>query len=292
MAWIQLQFKANADKVERLSDELNEAGAAAVTLLDAADQPLFEPSPGDTPLWSQTYVDALFPEGVDLAAILQQLKQRWAPDPLPPLRSKVVADQDWERAWMDHFKPLCFGSRLWICPSWLPVPDPEAVNILLDPGLAFGTGTHPTTALCLEWLTRAALGQAQITDYGCGSGILAIAALKLGAAHAWAVDHDPQALLATQTNAAHNEVASQLRTASPSEFSETDADVLLANILADPLLALAPRFARLVRPGGWIALSGITEDQTQQLIQACNPWFSFAVPVAKEGWVLLTGRRH
>lgn len=292
MAWIQLQFKANANKVERLSDELNEVGAAAVTLLDAADQPLFEPSPGDAPLWSQTYVDALFPEEVDLAAILQQLKQRWAPDSLPPLHSRIVADQDWERAWMAHFKPLCFGSRLWICPSWLPVPDPEAVTILLDPGLAFGTGTHPTTALCLEWLTRTALDQAQVIDYGCGSGILAIAALNLGAARAWAVDHDPQALLATRANGVRNQVAFNLQAVSPAEFSETDTDVLLANILADPLLELAPRFAGLVRPGGRLALSGITEDQVNRLLQAYNHWFSFEVPVVREGWVLLTGCRR
>jgi ribosomal protein L11 methyltransferase len=193
---------------------------------------------------------------------------------------------------MERFKPLCFGPRLWICPSWLPIPDPEAVNILLDPGLAFGTGTHPTTALCLEWLANTNLNQAQIIDYGCGSGILAIAALKLGAAGAIAVDHDPQALLAARENATRNAVAPYLQTLSPSELTETRADFLIANILADPLLELAPCFARLVSPGGRLALSGITQDQVQQLAQAYNYWFTFDIPAVRENWALLTGYRH
>lgn len=292
MAWIQLQFKVDSDKVESLSEALSEIGAIAITLLDAADQPLFESSPGETSLWPQTYVNALFQEEVNLTAILQQLKQHWDPEPLPPVRSKLVADQDWERAWMEHFKPLRFGSRLWICPSWLPIPEPEAVTILLDPGLAFGTGTHPTTALCLEWLANAALNQTQVIDYGCGSGILAIAALKLGAARVWAVDHDPQALLATRANAIRNGAISNLCILPPSELGDTGTDLLVANILADPLLGLVSCFAKLVRPGGWLALSGITEAQSQQLVQAYNGWFSFESPIANEGWVLLTGCRR
>jgi ribosomal protein L11 methyltransferase len=292
MAWIELQFEVNAGKAECLSNQLSEVGAAAVTLLDAADQPLFEPPPGGTPLWSQTRISALFPAGTNLNTLLQELRQAWAPTSLPPHRCEILADQDWERVWMERFKPLCFGPRLWICPSWLPIPDPEAVNILLDPGLAFGTGTHPTTALCLEWLANTNLNQAQIIDYGCGSGILAIAALKLGAAGAIAVDHDPQALLAARENATRNAVAPYLQTLSPSELTETRADFLIANILADPLLELAPCFARLVSPGGRLALSGITQDQVQQLAQAYNYWFTFDIPAVRENWALLTGYRH
>ncbi|ADE16585.1 ribosomal protein L11 methyltransferase [Nitrosococcus halophilus Nc 4] len=292
MAWIQLYFEVNADKVEHLSNQLSEIGAAAVTLLDAADQPLLEPPPGDTPLWTQTRVSALFPVGTDLDALLEGLRQDWAPGTFPSHRWEILADQDWERAWMTHFKPMQFGSRLWICPSWLPPPDPTAVNILLDPGLAFGTGTHPTTALCLEWLANTNLSQAQVIDYGCGSGILAIAALKLGAAAAFAVDYDPQALMATRENAACNGVASQLQALSPSELAETQADFLVANILAGPLQELAPCFAKLVHPGARLALSGITSEQVQPLIQAYHHWFTFDVPVVRENWALLAGYRH
>jgi ribosomal protein L11 methyltransferase len=292
MAWIELQFEVNADEAERLSNQLSEVGAAAVTLLDAANQPLFEPPPGDTPLWSQTRIRALFPAETDLNALLQELRQARAPTPLPPHQCEILVDQNWEQIWMEHFKPLRFGSRLWICPSWLPIPDPEAVNILLDPGLAFGTGTHPTTALCLEWLANTNLNQAQIIDYGCGSGILAIAALKLGAANAIAIDYDPQALLATQENAARNAVASHLQTFLPSEIAETKVNFLIANILANPLLELAPYFSRLVCSGGHLALSGITQDQAQQLTQAYNYWFTFEAPIIRENWALLTGYRH
>lgn len=293
MTWIELQFEINADQVERLSNQLNEAGAVAVTLLDAAAQPLFEPPPGEAPLWSQTRVNALFPaEETDLNTLLQALRQGWNPESLPPHRCEILVDQDWERVWMERFKPLRFGTQLWVCPTWLPIPDPQAVNILLDPGLAFGTGTHPTTALCLEWLANANLNQVQIIDYGCGSGILAIAALKLGAASAIAIDHDPQALLATRENAIRNAVTSRLQTLSPSELAKTKAKFLIANILADPLVELAPCLARLVDSGGYLALSGITPDQVQQLIQAYNDWFTFDAPIVRENWALLTGSRH
>jgi len=292
MAWIQLQFEANADQVEPLSNKLAELGASAVTLLDAADQPLFEPLPGDTPLWSRTRIQALFPAGTDLNPIVEQLKQRDALLLPPTYHNEILPDQEWERAWMERFKPLCFGSRLWICPSWLPIPDPKAINILMDPGLAFGTGTHPTTALCLEWLSHAPLNQTQVIDYGCGSGILAIAALKLGAAHVFAIDHDAQALLATQENAARNAVSSQLHTLSSSEGLEFQADCLIANILASTLLELAPRLACLVRTGGQLALSGITPDQIQTLKLSYNRWFSLDDPIIRDNWVLLAGYRH
>ncbi|ADJ28816.1 50S ribosomal protein L11 methyltransferase [Nitrosococcus watsonii] len=291
-SWIQLQLEVNADHVERLSNQLSEAGAVAVTLLDATDQPLFEPPPGETPLWSRTRVSALFPMAADPDALLQELKQSWTPDSFPSHHWEILADQNWERVWMDRFKPLRFGSQLWVCPSWLPPPEPEAVNLFLDPGLAFGTGTHPTTALCLEWLANANLNQALIIDYGCGSGILAIAALKLGATAAVAVDHDPQALLATRENAARNGVISQLQVSSPSELTEIKAGFLVANILAEPLLKLAPLFARLTYPNAYLVLSGITSDQIQQILQTYHDWFTFGTPIIKENWVLLAGHRR
>jgi ribosomal protein L11 methyltransferase len=293
MAWVQLQFEVNAEQVERFSNILTALGAAAVTLLDAADQPLFEPPPGDTPLWPRTCINALFPATTNGKALLTQLTQLWAPEPLPPHRSEIVADQDWERAWMERFKPLCFGSRLWICPSWLPTPDPKAINILLDPGLAFGTGTHPTTALCLEWLTQTQLHRTQVIDYGCGSGILGIAALKLGAACVFAIDHDPQALLAARANATRNAVTAQFHTlSSPESLGEHQTDILVANILAAPLRTLAPRFADLLRSGGQLALSGITLDQIEALTTVYKRWFNLEISAIRENWALLAGYRR
>ncbi|BAW79499.1 50S ribosomal protein L11 methyltransferase [Candidatus Nitrosoglobus terrae] len=292
MAWIEIQFEINANEVDQLSNHLSELGAAAVTLLDAADQPLYEPPLGDTPLWPKTCVSALFPVEIDLNALLSKLSSTWSPtDPLTH-QYRILADQNWERIGMEHFKPLYFGSRLWVCPSWLPVPDPNAINILLDPGLAFGTGTHPTTALCLEWLANARLDQARLIDYGCGSGILAIAALKLGASSVIAIDHDPQALVATQENAARNAITSRLQTLLPSELTAIKIDFLISNILANPLLELAPHFAKLVCSSGYLALSGITQDQIPQLIEVYSNWFIFETPMIKENWGLLIGHRH
>ncbi|MEW6692942.1 MAG: 50S ribosomal protein L11 methyltransferase, partial [Pseudomonadota bacterium] len=205
-----------------------------------------------------------------------------------------VEDQDWERAWMDQFQPLRFGEKLWIVPSWIEAPDAEAVNILLDPGLAFGTGTHPTTALCLEWLDGADMAGKTVLDYGCGSGILAIAALKLGATDAWGIDIDPQALTATRDNAARNGIeASRLHTGLPGALPK-DAlfDVLLANILMGPLIELAPTLTGHVRPGGRLVLSGLLGEQAEEVMAAYAADFDFDPPALKEGWARLTALRR
>lgn len=291
MPWLQLILETDADSAPALSDLLSEAGALAVTLEDDADQPLYEPPPGATPLWRATRVVGLFEQESDVEQIVAAIAAAWAPRELPPWRVERVEDREWSREWMDSFRPMQFGRRLWIVPSWSEAPESEAVNILLDPGLAFGTGTHPTTRLCLEWLDQHAPADAQVVDYGCGSGILAIAAAKLGACQVWAVDNDPQALLATRENAARNEVVERILTALPDQMPESRNDVLIANILAEPLIALALRFAFLVRPGGQLVLSGILPEQAEPVLSAYLDWFDMAPAFECDGWVRLEGRR-
>ncbi len=292
MPWLQITIETQQDQAERLAEVLHDAGAAAVTLQDAADQPLFQLEPGDSPLWVNTHVIGLFAADGDAAAILARLQSDAAQT--TPLRATVtlLPDQDWERAWMDQFHPLRFGNRLWVCPRWHTPPDPAAVNVMLDPGLAFGTGTHATTALCLEWLDGEDLADQTVIDFGCGSGILAIAAAKLGAAEVWAVDHDPQALLATRDNAAVNGVETAITVCSAENLTATHADVVLANILAAPLISLAPRFARLLPPGGRVVLSGILAEQAEEVLENYRAWFTMAPITVREGWVRAHGRRN
>jgi len=289
MPWLQLTFYSTKDSAEALADLLSEAGAAAVTMQDAADQPLYEPPPGATPLWQLTNVVGLFDEGVDAEAIVAGLRAQWSGE-FPDYRSETLADQDWERAWMDDFKPMQFGRRLWIVPSWHDAPDADAVNILLDPGLAFGTGTHPTTRLCLEWLDAQDLQGRTVIDYGCGSGILALAAALLGAESVLGVDNDPQALVATLDNAARNGVSIQVYL--PKEAPQTPADILVANILAGPLIELAPQLAALVKAGGAIALSGILPEQAEAVSNAYSGWFEMQPPVEHDGWIRLEGNKR
>jgi ribosomal protein L11 methyltransferase len=242
-------------------------------------------------------VTGLFAAEHDLAETLRLLAEgqraAFAGDgPLPEFRAEILEDKDWERAWMEHYQPMRFGQRLWVCPSWREPPEPDAVNLLLDPGLAFGTGTHPTTALCLEWLEGQALNAVQVIDYGCGSGILGIAALLLGAHHVMAVDIDPQALTATADNLARNRLPSErLSTYLPLNAPKRQADVLLANILAGPLCELAPTLAERVRPGGRILLSGLLSQQADQLISTYSRWFAMDAPAEREGWIRLSGTR-
>jgi ribosomal protein L11 methyltransferase len=291
MAWKQLLLDTDAVAAPRLEDALLEIGAAAVTLLDRADQPLLEPAPGERPLWREIRVCALFDLGLDSATIIAALRQV-LDGALPDHRWQALEDQDWERAWMDDFQPQRFGERLWVCPSWCPPPQPGAVNLLLDPGLAFGTGTHPTTALCLEWLDAQPLAGATVLDYGCGSGILAIAALLLGAEHAVAVDHDPQALQATRDNAERNGIAAERLAVIRPDQLEANAtfDVLVANILAAPLIQLAPVLWPHLRDGGRFALSGILATQAGEVAAA---WRSGELDpiVQREDWVRISGSR-
>jgi ribosomal protein L11 methyltransferase len=294
MTWLQLRLDTRPDQVETLEDLLLATGAVAVTMEDNADQPVLEPGVGETPLWGQTRLTGLYPADTPMAAVL-------AAFPAELLRQanqrvEILEDKDWEREWMQHYRPMPFGRRLWVCPSWLEPPDPNAVNLLLDPGLAFGTGTHPTTALCLAELDGMDLVECRVVDYGCGSGILAVAALKLGARAALGVDNDPQALVATRNNAGRNGIpAAALEVALPGAYDQRawqrDADTVIANILAGPLVELADTLLDFLKPGGTLLLSGLLASQAQPLCSAYAGRITLTVASEKDGWVCLRGTR-
>ena len=289
MAWFQARFTTQQPSAESLSDLLMELGAASVTFEDAEDQPLLEPPPGATPLWDQVVVVGLFDDALDRTLIQQQILQQIPQDAAATLTLAPLEEQDWVRAWMDDFHPMQFGERLWIVPSWSDPVDSDGVNILLDPGLAFGTGTHPTTALCLQWLDAHPPQGKRVIDYGCGSGILAIAAAKLGATQVDGVDLDPQALIATQDNAEKNQITT-INSFLPDKFPKAaKADLLLANILAGPLEELAPMLSNHVISGGAIVLSGILRDQAEAVSRAYSHWFEMEPATLQEEWVRLSG---
>ncbi|MCC1496599.1 50S ribosomal protein L11 methyltransferase [Alcanivorax sp. 1008] len=290
MAWLQIHIPSDAGHAEPLQDLLAELGAEAVTCTDAADQPIFEPPPGATPLWQQTVVTALFDRDTDANLLRAAIES--ALGPLADFHQEIVEDQPWERAWMEDFKPMQFGQRLWIVPSWSEAPDPQAINIKLDPGLAFGTGTHETTSLCLSWLDSANVANKQVLDFGCGSGILAIAALLLGAESAVGCDLDPQALLATNDNAAANGVDGKLRCYLPEAMPAGDYDLVLANILAGPLVELAPLLTGYCRSGGNLLLSGILADQAESVMAAYGNHFELSAVAQKNDWVRIHGVRR
>jgi len=290
MPWIQLKINTTGNDAETLSDALIESGAVSVTFLDTHDNPVFEPLPGETLLWGDTDAIGLYDAETDMVAVIAMLENE-------PLLGKGFAhkieqleDKDWEREWMDNFHPMRFGQRLWICPSWRDVPDPTAVNVMLDPGLAFGTGTHPTTAMCLEWLDGLDLEGKIVIDFGCGSGILAIAALKLGAAQAIGIDIDPQAIQASRDNAQRNGVSERLSLYLPSDQPDNlSADVVVANILAGPLRELAPLISVLPVTGGHLGLSGILASQSQGVADAYQGLFELDPVAEKEEWCRITG---
>ena len=292
MPWQQLSLEAGDLNAEELSTFFETRGALSVTFVDAADQPLFEPDPGTTPLWSATLVTALFDADTELGPLKQQLAEAYGAAVLDRLIEATLQDRDWERAWLDQFQPMQFGGHLWICPDGQrPPPADGQVLIDLDPGLAFGTGTHPTTALCLAWLDQYPPVGQQVLDFGCGSGILAIAALKLGAAAAHGVDIDPQALWASHDNAVRNGVDGKLTTCLPKAMPDETFDLVLANILANPLIKLAPQLSSLVRPGGMLVLSGILAEQAVEVQDAYEQWFTFTPSAAQDGWVRLQAQR-
>lgn len=292
MPWLQLTFNTDREGAPLLEAALENAGALAVTLVDAADESRFEPAPGAMPLWSRMRVTALFPDEAQAAERAHRLAGSLADRLATPPSVKRLDDRHWERAWLDGFSATRFGKRLWICPRGHAAGDANAVVVELDPGLAFGTGHHPTTALCLRWLDGADLRGRRLIDYGCGSGILAIAALRLGAAQAIAVDHDPQALEATRANAHENRVSDRLLVRAAVDPRRFVTDFLVANILARPLVRLAPELASFLRPGGHIALSGILRDQAEQVSTAYRAWFDLDEPRTEDDWVLLSGRRR
>ncbi|UFH49068.1 50S ribosomal protein L11 methyltransferase [Pseudomonas sp. KNUC1026] len=292
MPWLQVRLAIGPEHAETYEDALLEIGAVSVTFMDAEDQPIFEPELNTTPLWKHTHLLALFEADTQAEAVFAHLKLLTG-EPLPEHHAEVIEDQDWERSWMDNFQPMRFGRRLWIVPSWHEAPEPDAVNLLLDPGLAFGTGTHPTTALCLEWLDGQALEGSQVLDFGCGSGILGIAALLLGAREALGTDIDVQALEASRDNAGRNGIAAErFPVYLPKHLPAVQADVLVANILAGPLVSLAPQLQTLVRPGGLLALSGILAEQGQEVADAYAEAFELDPIAEREGWVRISGRRR
>lgn len=281
---LQLTLSATREQAELYSDVLSDAGALAVTFLDAKDEPLFEPELGTTPMWTNTQVIGLFDIETDIVKLKSCLQAQLGEMALQTLVMDTIDDQDWEKACMDQFQAMQFGEHLWICPSWAHVPpasipDPKARTILLDPGLAFGTGTHPTTRLCLEWLDKHPPAGKQVVDYGCGSGILGIAALALGATQVSAVDYDPQALLSTANNAQKNGYSDkQLVCLLPKEFMAYQSkmgsiDLILANILLNPLVELAPEFAQWLQKGATLVLSGVLHTQVDLLLTSYNTWF-------------------
>jgi ribosomal protein L11 methyltransferase len=295
MSWLCVSFEVAARDVESLTDALLEAGAASVDVADAgagsaAEEAVFsEPGTAAPRPWRRSLVSALLAQGADAAALVETACARAGIAP-PPCRVHEVAEQDWVRASRDQLAPIRVSPRLWIVPSWHAAPDPGAINIALDPGLAFGTGHHPTTQMCLRWLERVVRGGETVLDFGCGSGILAIAAMKLGAARADGVDIDEQALLAARRNAMHNRV--QVTFHDAADALRQPARIVIANILARPLIVLAPLLARLTVQRGQLALAGLLAEQAGEVRDAYAPWFDFEAPEEDAGWALLSGVRR
>jgi ribosomal protein L11 methyltransferase len=304
MPFYEIEFPLTGWALDAVEAALQDAGSCSVTLVDRGDEPVLEPRPGEVRLWSDTLVRALFDAATEPAHCLGRLAAVLGPGITRAARVRIVADQIWERAWMVGWTPRSFGPRLWVCPTAAPPPqDPDAVIVRLDPGLAFGTGTHATTALCLEVLAALDLGGKRVLDYGCGSGLLAIAALKLGAAHAVAVDIDPQALLATRDNALRNAVSDRLETVDAGAAADAGAavdagamiapaDCVLANILAGALLGLRPHLTAACKPGADLVLSGILRSQAEAVVAAYSDDFERLQPVFREDWCCIHAVRR
>jgi ribosomal protein L11 methyltransferase len=295
MDWRQFVMdleKLNPDRVEEI---FARHGAQSITFTDAGDNPVLEPAPGETPMWHDTRITGLFSPETDMSLLQDDLRGSFEIDTLPRHETTNLEDCAWEREWLKETIPMQFGARLWICPGDTSVDDEDAVIVRIDPGLAFGTGTHATTALCLDWLDNLRLQGSTMLDYGCGSGVLAIAALKLGCKSALAMDIDPQAVTATRSNAIHNEVENQLTVTISADGVEGQFDIVVANILADPLTELAEPIACHVKSGCVLALSGILSEQVDEVLMAYSPWIEFDEPVYREqdgqSWARLTGRR-
>lgn len=288
-----LQIRVPSAYPEFAEELLLASGASAVSLVDAGDDPVLEPAPGATPLWSRTVTVGLFEGDADSSAILRCLRTELPDGDGIDCVVELVEDQDWVRVWLKDCPPLKFGDRLWVCPREKQVNETGCVTLVLDPGLAFGTGTHPSTALCLDWLARNPVEGAAVLDFGCGSGILGIASLLLGAQSCVAVDIDPQAIQATRENAKDNDVADRMK-ALPHDaaFEPFAADIVLANILARPLIDLAPLLASSVRVGGRIVLAGLLDRQAAEVRAAYAEWFEFEPDLSREGWTRIAGTRR
>jgi ribosomal protein L11 methyltransferase len=291
MAWRQISVITDEQSAPKVADFFSDLGAVSVTYMDAEDEPVYEPAIGETKIWSNTSVIALYEMTADPEAIRNQTLQQFQSNRLLRWTLETVEDQAWERAWMAYYQPMKFADKLWVCPTGQEQHDEHTVCLTLDPGLAFGTGTHPTTALCLEWLANHDLNGKTVIDYGCGSGILAIASLLLGAQKAYAVDIDPQAITATQDNAHKNKVDGRIFCSLPENFyaEHIQADIVLANILAKPLIDMARHIANLLVPGGRLVLSGILAEQADSVVAAYAPPIAFSPPEQKEDWIRLAG---
>lgn len=298
MKWLQIHITVDQAQVDFTETLLLSLGAVSVTLDDAEDQALLEPLPGETPLWNKVIVTGIYQqddsEQIDVDSLVKFVQEQL---PEAPVRFDELEDQAWERAWMDYYEPIQIADKFWIVPEWLEAPDAEATNIKLDPGLAFGTGNHASTFLCLQWLGSVDLKDKVVVDYGCGSGILGVAALLLGAKKVYATDIDPQAVLATQQNAELNGVLDRLYVGLPeefnSEFKSQQADVLVANILAAPLMALAPEFAKLLKADGQFALAGVIEEQVADVSEVYQEFFDILnIEKREENWCRISGKRQ
>ena len=295
MGWLSVTLETDCAHAEALADALMEAGALSATIEDAAagtpeEKPQFgEPGAITTPGWDRSRIAALFEADADVGAAVSAAASACALDGMPAFAAEAVAEQNWVQLTQSQFDPIRIADRLWIVPSWHDAPDPAAVNLILDPGMAFGTGSHPTTRLCLEWLERTVQTGESLLDYGCGSGILAIAGEKLGAAPVLGVDIDPQAVIAAQSNAERNAASASFRDSS--EPLAGQFDIVVANILSNPLKVLAPAICGHVRPGGQLALSGILAEQAEELIAIYAAWIPLVVADTREGWVCLAGRK-
>jgi ribosomal protein L11 methyltransferase len=287
---IALTLNLDGMDAERVEEACFEFGAHAVSYTDQRDDAILEPAPGEFRLWPHSRLQALFPFDCKPQEIVAGLAHVLRVEP-GQIQVETLADRVWEREWLRDFHPMCFGRRLWVTPHHSHVHTQGAVVVRLDPGLAFGTGTHATTAMCLAWLDENA-GEGQLAiDYGCGSGVLAVAAVKLGARAAYAFDIDPQALTATRDNAAANHVAEQVHVVESDDALPRGADILLANILCGPLCELAPRFAALTAPGGKIVLAGLLATQADEVTRAHAPWFDITTFATRDGWTALAGHR-
>jgi ribosomal protein L11 methyltransferase len=300
MAFLSVRIRLDgldAEAIDAIEAACFAAGAHSVTFTDQRDDAILEPAPGEFRLWPATRLEAVFDAGIADAAWPDEFAAQLG-RPLAALELAPIADRVWEREWLRDFRPLRFGRRLWVCPHELEPPadaraDPATVLLRLDPGLAFGTGTHATTAMCLAWLEATVSDStARVIDYGCGSGILAIAALRLGAARAAGYDIDPQALIATRDNALANDVAGRLDIVATDAGLQPGADLVVANILAGPLVDLAPRLAALCAPGGQLALAGLLDAQADEVLAAYRPWFDIGVQARRDGWTCLAGSRR
>jgi len=292
MAWWQISVQCSDEELEHTEAHFLSLGAVSITLCDARDDPIYEPLPGDTPVWQHSIMTGLFEHSQQIEVLYNKLLELLPDHQAASVDRSTLEDQDWERVHLQHFKPIRCADNLWIVPSWLQPPDPAAINIQLDPGLAFGTGSHPTTALCLAWMAHNNFNNQSVIDYGCGSGILSIAACKLGAKQVFGVDIDPQAVDASLDNARRNGIDPDLLQVSlASNFDSGRVDLLIANILAGPLVELAPKFASMIKFGGKILLSGILKTQLNDIKCVYQSYFDLDPESVLEDWARITGTR-